>query len=236
LTRLTTTREWGPLWSADGSHVLFMQADGMGRVRLDGSAPIERLHDTLAYPHTVTPDGRAVLFQKPGQATGSDIWIMSLAEDRSARPLLNSPANEAWAELSPDGKWLAYGADWSGRFEVYIQPFPGPRPREQVSFGGGDSPLWSRSGRELFFLTPGDAPGTVRMNAVEVTIGTAFTSGKPRVLFQGRFGRTGGPTAYDVSPDGRRFLTIEYLDPAKQQSHGCVWSSIGPKSFAARKP
>ena len=71
LTRLTAAREWGPLWSADGSHVLFMQADGMGRVRLDGSGPVERLHDTLAYPHTVTPDGSAVLFQKPGQGHGS---------------------------------------------------------------------------------------------------------------------------------------------------------------------
>ena len=160
---------------------------------------------------------------------------MSLAGDRTARPLLNSPANEAWAELSPDGKWLAYGADWSGRFEVYVQPFPGPGPREQVSFGGGDSPLWSRSGRELFFLTPGDAPGTVRMNAVDVTIGTAFTSGKPRVLFQGRFGRTGGPTAYDVSPDGRRFLTVEHLVRQRNQSRGCVWSSIGSKRFAAPK-
>jgi hypothetical protein len=142
--------------------------------------------------------------------------MMSLGADRTPRPLLNSPANESWAELSPDDKWLAYGSDSSGRFEVYVQPFPGPGPREQISYGGGDSPLWSRNGRELFFLTPGDQPGAVRVNTVDVTPGSAFTFGKPRVLFQGRFGRTGGPTAYDVAPDGRRFLMTEFLDPPRQ--------------------
>jgi serine/threonine-protein kinase len=216
LTPLTRTGEWGPLWSADGSHVLFQQDDGMGRVRVDGSAPIERLHDVEAYPHTITRDGATLLFQKTSSDSGSNIWMMSLGVDRTVRPLLNSPANESWAELSPDSKWLAYGSDSSGRFEVYVQPFPGPGQREQVSFGGGDSPLWSRNGRELFFMTRGDQPGTSRVNAVNVIPGSAFTSGTPRVLFQGRFGRTGGPTAYDVSPDGSRFLMTEYLDPLTQ--------------------
>lgn len=124
--------------------------------------------------------------------------IMPLETDRKPRPLLHSPANEAWAEISPDGKWLAYGSDWSGRFEVYVQPFPGPGPREPISFNGADSRLWSRDGRELFFLTYGDTPGVVQVNAVDVTVGSSFASGKPRPLFSGRFGRTGGPTAYDV--------------------------------------
>ncbi len=188
----------------------------MGRVRADGSAPIERLHGGNAYPHSITRDGATLLFQMPSSDSGSNIWMMSLGGDRASRPLLNSPANESWAELSPDGKWLAYGSDSSGRFEVYVQPFPGPGQREQISYGGGDSPLWSRNGRELFFMTRGDQPGTIRVNAVDVTPGSAFTSGKPRVLFQGRFGRTGGPTAYDVSPDGSRFLMTELLEPPRQ--------------------
>jgi hypothetical protein len=142
--------------------------------------------------------------------------MMSLGADRTPRPLLNSPANESWAELSPDSKWLAYGSDSSGRFEVYVHPFPGPGQREQISYGGGDSPLWSRNGRELFFTTRGDQPGTVRVNVVDVIPGSAFTSGTPRVLFQGRFQTTGGPTGYDVSPDGSRFLMIESLDPPRQ--------------------
>ena len=216
LTPLTRTREWGPMWSADGTQILFRQEDGMGRVRADGSAPIERLHEGTAYPLSITRDGATLLFQMPSADSGSNVWMMAIGGDRTARPLLNSPANESWAELSPDGKWLAYGSDSSGRFEVYVQPFPGPGQREQISYGGGDSPLWSRNGRELFFMTGGDQPGIVRVNAVDVTLGGAFTSGEPRVLFEGRFGRTGSPTAYDVSPDGRRLLMTEYLDPPKQ--------------------
>ena len=68
----------------------------------------------------------------------------------------------------------------------------------------------------MFYLARGDQPGTVRVHAVDVTTGSAFTAGKPRLLFEGRFGRTGGPTAYDVSLDGSRFLMTEWLDPPKQ--------------------
>ena len=215
LTRLTTGGEWSPVWSADGSHIFVMQPDGVGRIRADGSAAIEVLLNQHAYPHSVTPDGAALLVQKGGRETGSDIWIMPLGSDRSLRPLLQTRASEAWAEVSPDGHWLAYGSDSSGTYEVYVQPFPGPGAREQISFGGGTSPLWSRDGRELFFLTDGD-PGIVRLNAARVTIGQSFSAEKPRELFAGRYARTGGPTAYDVSLDGARFLFSAYLDPPKQ--------------------
>ena len=217
LTPLTRASEWSPVWSPDGADVIFMEGAAMGRARADGSAPIEHLRGELGYPHSVTPDGAAVLFGKTTTQNGSDVWLMPLTGDRTGRPVLQSSSNEAWAELSPDGKWLAYGSDSSGQFEVYVQPFPGPGPREQITFGGGDSPLWSRNGRELFFLVRGDVPGTVRLNAVEVnTSGTSFSASQPRVLFTGRYGRTGSPTAYDVSPDGQRFLMTEYLDPPKQ--------------------
>ena len=207
LTPLTRAKEWSPLWSADGSQVLFMQIGGMGRVRADGSAPIERLREGTAYPHSITRDGTVLLFNTNGPESGADIWTMPLGGDRTPRPLLNSPANEAWAEISPDGKWLAYGSDSSGRTQVYVQSFPELGPREQISVGGADSPLWNRNGRELFFLTRGE--GTVRLNAVEVTLGSAFTFGSPRLLFEGRFARTGSPTSYDVSSDGNRFLMVE---------------------------
>jgi len=216
LTPLTRGGEWGPLWSADGSEVLFMMTDGMGRVRADGSAPIERLLQGTAYPHTITRDGATLVFQKTGRDSGADIWVMPLGTDRTPRPLLNSPANESWAELSPDGKWLAYGSDSSGRPEVYVQSFPGPGTREQISSGGGDSPLWNRNGRELFYLSRGEAPGTIRVNTVDVTLGSTVTAGTPRQLFEGRFGRTGGPTAYDVSLDGSRLLMSESLVPPIQ--------------------
>ena len=166
-SQLTRAREWGPLWSADGAQVLFMQQDGMGRARADGSAPIERLHQSVAYPHTMTPDQSVLLFGVISPDSGSDIWTMRLDGGRTPRPLLTSPANEAWAELSPDGKWLAYGSDSSGRFEVYVQSFPDLGPRQQISVEGGDSPLWNPNGRELFFRA--SAAGTTRLHVVDVT-------------------------------------------------------------------
>jgi hypothetical protein len=164
----------------------------------------------------MTRDGATLLFHQTSGDSGANIWMMSLDSDRPPRPLLNSPANEAWAELSPDNKWLAYGSDSSGRFEVYVQPFPGPGQHEQISYGGTDSPLWSPSGRELFFMTRGDVPSVLRVHAIDVTPGVPFKSGTPPVLFEGRFGRTGSPTAYDVSRDGSRFLMVEHLDPPSQ--------------------
>ena len=140
------------MWSADGTQILFRQEDGMGRVRADGSTPIERLHDGNAYPHSITRDGATLLFQMPSSDSGSNVWMMAIGGDRTARPLLNSPANESWAELSPDGKWLAYGSDSSGRFEVYVQPFPGPGGKRQISSEGGVQARWRRDGAELFYI------------------------------------------------------------------------------------
>ena len=214
ITPLTRAGEWGPLWSPDGRQILFSQSGGMGRVRADGSSAIERLGNARGYPHSVTADGRTLLFGTVGPDSGSDIWTMPLDGTGPPKPLLNSPANEAWAALSPDEKWLAYGSDSSGRFEVYVQPFPALGSREQISVGGGDSPLWRRDGRELFYLT--SAEGRATVHAVDVSTGSIFTSGKPRPLFTGRFNRTGSPTAYDVSPDGARFLLSERLDPPSQ--------------------
>ena len=193
--------------------MIFSSEKGMGRLHADGSKPIEVLREGIAYPHSVTPDGKTLLFQTTGAESGSDIWAMALDGDRTPRPVLYSTANEAWAEISPDGKWLAYGSDSSGRPEIYVQPFPEGGSRQQVSYGGGDSPLWNRNGRELFFMTSGGQPGVTQVQAVAVTAAPALSFGVPRALFAGRFERLGGPTGYDISPDGRRFLLVERNDP-----------------------
>ena len=108
--------------------------------------------------------------------------------------------------FSTDGRWIANVTDESGKPEVYVQPFPTSGGKWQVSTDGGTEPAWNRNGRELFFRS-GD-----RMMAVDVTTQPSFSSGRPRMLFQGKYVRSEFPltgTAYDVTADGQRFLMVE---------------------------
>jgi hypothetical protein len=148
-----------------------------------------------------------------------DIWTLTLGDSApQARPFLVSDSDESSAELSPDGRYVAYESNQSGRSEVYVQPFPGPGRRDLISIEGGGQPLWARNGRELFYRASGPGP-MMRMMAVDVTLGQVLTAGRPHVLWEAARARypggTGGRT-YDVAPDGRRFLMIHQRDPAPQ--------------------
>ena len=115
---------------------------------------------------------------------------------------------EASPRMSSDGRWLAYTSDESGRTEVLVQSFPEPGGRTQISTSGGTEPVWSRDGRELFYLN-GDA-----MMAVEIRTSPTFSAGAPRMLFEGRFVRSANTVAsYDVSADGQRFLRVQPMHP-----------------------
>ena len=106
--------------------------------------------------------------------------------------------------FSPDGRWLAYVSDESGRYEIYVQPYPGPNGKWQISTGGGTEPRWNPKGRELFYRSGN------KMMAVDIATQPSFTVGKPRILFEGQYQPT--PTTspnYDVSPDGQRFLMLK---------------------------
>jgi serine/threonine-protein kinase len=120
--------------------------------------------------------------------------------------LLHSPADENNGVISPDGRWLAYNSDESGRDEVYVRPFPGVETaRQQVSTGGGTRPLWSRAGRELFYYV---APDTIM--AVPVRLGTDVVLGRPAVVIKGPYAVAAVPGRhYDVSVDGQRFLLLK---------------------------
>jgi hypothetical protein len=137
---------------------------------------------------------------------------MPISGDRRPHPLLETRFSEAYPDFSPDGRWLAYASNESGRNEVYVQPYPGPGPRKQVSVTGGTGPAWSHDGRELFYTntqsTGGQATLT-RMMVVPVTVRPTFTAGVPRQLFEGRYGATAGIRSYDVTADGRRFLMVQ---------------------------
>jgi eukaryotic-like serine/threonine-protein kinase len=125
-------------------------------------------------------------------------------------PFLATAFNESAARFSPDGRYLAYLSDRTGRQELYVQPFPGPGEPRQVSTDGGTEPVWARNGRELFFKQ-GE-----KMMVVDVTLAPAFVASRPRLLFEGRYEVSflvSGMRFYDVSPDGQRFLMVKSDTP-----------------------
>jgi len=134
--------------------------------------------------------------------------MMSLDTPREPRPLIVTPFNELNAEISPDGRWLAYESNESGDTEVYVRPFPNVADgRWQLSAGGGTKPVWARTGKEPFYLTPAGS-----MMAVPIEPASTFASGVPAKLFDGHYFAGGGISlgrTYDVTPDGQRFLMLK---------------------------
>ena len=146
-------------------------------------------------------DGRLVLFTEYGATTRGDFWSLSLA-DRKATLVLRTEFGERSGQLSPDGHWMAYVSDESGRNEVYVQPFPGPGPKSRISRDGGNWPRWRGDGKELFFVRDERA-----LMAVDVKAGETFAAGEPKPLFRARLKRTMAIAgSYDVTQDGQRFL------------------------------
>ncbi len=222
LSRETLTR-WtfegnvnlNPVWTPDGKRIAF-QSNREGPQNLfwqlaDGSGGLERL-TTSEYnhaPNSWSPDGGLLAFIEINPTTGWDIWVLRLS-DRKAQPFLRTSFNESAPWFSPDGRWMAYVSDESGRFEVYVQPYPGPGGKWLISTEGGVEPVWNPNGRELFYRN-GD-----KMMAVEITTQPAFSAAKPKVLFEGKYLPT--PVTfpnYDVSPDGQRFLMLK---PSEQEA------------------
>ena len=220
LTRLTFEPgiEGFPVWAPDGRRVYFSsQRSGgsNGNANLywqaaDGTGQAEHLLESKnsQFPQAVSPDGTRLVFRENDPKTASDINMLSLG-DRRATALLHTAFAEQNADVSPDGRWLAYESNESGTSQIYVRPFPEvDRGRWQVSTGGGTRPVWARSGRELFYLIEGEKD---RMMAVPVQGGGTFSAGNPQVLWQGRYlaGSASGGRTYDVSSDAQRFLMIK---------------------------
>jgi len=158
LTRLTVggnANEW-PVWTPDDKRVAFWSnRDGGFNLYwqlADGSAPMERLtgSDYLQIPDSFSPDGQLLAFTQQSPTGGYEVWVLRLS-DRKVEPFLPSPFDVKMPRFSPDGRWLAYSSDESGRLDVYVQPYPGPGGKVQISTDGGTEPVWNRNGRELFF-------------------------------------------------------------------------------------
>ena len=218
-------------WAPDGKRVAFgfKPAGGRGLFSVfwqnaDGSAPPERLtgetRPQMELPTSFSPDGSVALVQVLDYADTSpantrwDVFVLPLGGEKKMRPLLKTRAKEELARVSPDGRWVAYRSDESGRLEIFVQAFPGPGPKWQISTEGGSEPRWSRSGRELFYRQDDKVSRqNDKLMVVDVETAPTFRAGRPRVLFEGQF-YDFGINCYDVSPDGSRFIMIKE-DPAE---------------------
>ncbi len=219
LTRLTFegNTNYTSAWTPDGKRIAFISnREGPQNVfwqLADGSGGRERLttSEYVNSPSSWYPDGQLLAFIEVNPTTGFDIWVLRLGDPstplgagRKAQLFLRTPFNESAPRFSPDGRWLAYVSDDSGRWEIYVQPYPGPGGKWLISTEGGTEPVWNPNGRELFYRS-GD-----KMMAVEITTQQGFSAGNPRVLFEGHYLPTPATFPnYDVTPDGQRFLMVK---------------------------
>ncbi len=221
VTRGTKTRlsssQWdaGPIWSRSGKEITFdsnrqghfdiytTPADGSGEAKALVVGPVNKFQNDWS------PDGRFLVYQTFGEKTQSDIWYRKPTQNGSgyeSEPFLRTAAGEWGAKFSPDGHFLAYVSDESGRTEIYVRRFPDGSGKQQVSVNGGGSPHWRRDGKELFYLE------NDTLVAVSVATNPGFAIGATRRLFKNSDLNNG----FAVSADGQRFLLVEPTEPVPQ--------------------
>jgi serine/threonine-protein kinase len=207
-----------PVWTPEGRRVLFAsfrdQQWGVFSQAADGTGNIQRVGSGASEldPMSISPDGRTLVLSRVG-----DLLLLSLDQTGSISPLLTGTSTEHNAEISPNGRWIAYQSNESGRHEIYVRPFPRVSDgRWQISSGGGSHPVWARSGRELFYIS---GAGLV---SVPVQIGRPFEFGNASVVLKGAPERYWVATvgrAYDVASDGQRFLMLKEEQQAAARIH-----------------
>jgi Tol biopolymer transport system component len=192
-----------PIWSPDGSHIAFSstpeRVKDIYQKATSGATQDEALEKSTRskFISDWSRDGRYIIYTVADPKTDFDIWVLPLFGDRKPFPYLQSAFQEGYGKLSPNGQWLAYQSNETKRFEVYVQTFPTPGGKWQVSTNGGGSPEWSRDGKELYFIGADQ-----KMMVVQVKDGVKFEASVPKALFDVHT-VNGLNFVFDVSKDGR---------------------------------
>jgi Tol biopolymer transport system component len=222
LTKMSTDGEsHDPVWAPDGKRIVFRSwlAGGMTMwmMPVDRSVKPVRLDPsgTRQSPVSISPDGKFLTFDQKDPQTRDDAWVLPLDGAAQPQPVARSRFGEGSAKFSPDGRWVAYTSDESGKAQVYVQAFPGPGPRVQVSDAGGFDPVWRKLGGELYYRS------AARMMAVSISTSPRLQLSAPRQLWAGEYSDGAGSSCgmpgvsssnYDVTPDGQRFLMVRDED------------------------
>jgi Tol biopolymer transport system component len=208
-TRLTFGSEnLYPVWSPDGRRIAFTSRQtgiaGLWWASTDGSGQPEQLipGNQLRFPSSFTPDGHTLLYRESAPQTGMDLYALPLDGDRTPVPVLVTPFNENSPELSPDGHWLAYTSDQSGRYEIYLRAYPGGGAQWQVSANGGTEPVWSPDGRVVYYRQGS------RVMSASLRFDESAHILKRDSLFTGPYLENVRWPEFDIRPDGGAFVFV----------------------------
>jgi len=216
-TSETADENW-LIWSPDGARVLLNSFSRDRLSLLEGLSNGTPQRTPLLegnegkWPVSWSPDGRFVLFVTNDSLTSNDIWVLDREGSRAPYPYLRTPASENWAAFSPDGKWVAFSVAESGQPEVFVAPFPNPVRRWRMSADGGSQARWRRDGKEIFYVAPNR---TLMSMKVETSSDDVVANGyEPLFELQHPYGAY---HAFDVTPDGQRFLVNTLVVDPKQR-------------------